>query len=518
MLYMRSKKSPMRRIRMRWNLVRACLWIFIFSPYVLASPAESRQLSLAESTDLIARWLISWGDSISNDLKTRVSPQILFGIAGSSIYGGCIDQAGIAIIPGSFFCPKTNTIVLEVSQLEGLRRQFGDGAVVYAVAHEFGHWLQTVVNAKRAMPAYELQADCIAGVILRNAATKISLTSDDLNEMTSAANAIGGGTHGTGQQRKNSLEIGYASGNLNTCFSANNQIASATRQSLGRTNILPAPPPRGSIPATDRQDKLPPKDVPVSSDIIWIRPYPGNLSEKTFIGATVATSIAEVRSQHNKELLAVSDVQPSGSGYTFTFQLPYRNTFDKRYEKLTYSGFIACNKSPVGQMLNALNSDEEFNRLALTAVFYSLCPTARIPARQKVDSASTRPFDADLPRNYESYRVGSVHKYNCGNSQCDHDLTLGLIHGRGKSFLVRASDVKPISESPSWRFVKGYELQITIENADNGYAYLQKTARVACYQKGARADGLISGYWPFNVRHYENEFWGSMARESLCNS
>jgi predicted metalloprotease len=168
---------------MRWSTIGPCLCIFLGLQYTLAAPAASRQLSLAESTDLIARWLVSWGDNISNKLKTIPSPQILFGIAGSNVYGGCIDQAGIAIIPGSFFCPKTNTIVLEVSQLEDLRRRFGDGAVVYAVAHEFGHWLQMVVNQKRVMPNYELQADCIAGVVLKNAAKSISLSSTDLRKL-----------------------------------------------------------------------------------------------------------------------------------------------------------------------------------------------------------------------------------------------------------------------------------------------------------------------------------------------
>lgn len=256
--------------------------------------------------------------------------------------------------------------------------------------------------------------------------------------------------------------------------------------------------------------------VPVSSDVLWIRPYPGNLNEKTFIGTTVPISIAEIRTPLHKELLDLSDVQPSGSGYTFTYQLAYRNTFDRRYEKLAHSAFIACDKSPEEQPLDIITSDGNFNRLASTAVFYSLCPTASIPAKQKIDSANVRPFDAYLPRNYESYRIGSVHQYECASGQCAQDLTLGLIHSRGKSFLVKASDVDPITESPSWRFAKGYEFQIVIENADDGRSYLKKTARVACYQKGARADGLVSGYWPFNVRHYENEFWGSLVRESLC--
>ena len=503
---------------MRWSALGRCLIIFLGFHCALMAPAVSRQLSLAESTDLIARWLVSWGDNISNKLKTIPSPQILFGIAGSNVYGGCIDQAGVAIIPGSFFCPKTNTIVLEVSQLENLRRRFGDGAVVYAVAHEFGHWLQMVVNEKRVMPNYELQADCIAGVVLQNAAKTISLAPSDLNEMASAANAIGGGNHGTGQQRVQALAVGFASGNLNSCFDVNSQGVSIARSSSDSKTRLPNPPPRGSIPATDRQDQLPPKAVPVSSEILWIRPYRGNLSEKTYIGTTVSQSIAEIITPSNKELLNVSDVKASGSGYAFNYTLPYRNTYERRFEKLAHANFISCDKDPAEQAVNIVESDSSFNRLASTAIFYSLCPTARIPAKQNIDIAHQRSFDIYLPKNYESYRVGSVHEIECGNGQCTTSSVLGLIHARGKSFLVKASGIKRIAESPSWRFVNGYEFQVAIEDADSGVSYVTKTARISCYQKGARADGLVSGYWPFNVSYHENEFWGSLARESLCNT
>lgn len=495
------------------------VFVWLCLQTISAMPAKTQQLSLAESTDLIARWLVAWGDRVSDKFRTISSPQILFGISGTNVYGGCTDRDGIAMIPGSFFCPRTNTIVLEVNQLETLRRRFGDGAVVYAVAHEFGHWLQLALSLKRVYPDYELQADCLAGALLKNANAAISLDSDDLAEMARTANAIGGGDHGSGQQRVDALAFGFTSGNVSSCIEEKQStVQTAQSHQIIKESKLPNTPPKTAIPVVARQDQLPKKAVPISPRILWIRPYAGNLSEKTYFGSSISRSISEIRTSNTKELIAISDVESFENGFRFNYSLPYRNTYERRNEKLIFDSFIACNKAPEDQVVNVVENDISFNRLASTAIFYSVCPTASIPSRLNIDSGNTKATNRYLPKNYESYRIGSIHKIDCSKNDCTGVQTLGLVHARGKSFLIKASKINRISENIAWRFSNGYEFIISIQDADSGEKYIQNLARVSCYQKGARANGLISGYWPFRVTHQENEFWGGLAREALCES
>jgi hypothetical protein len=92
----------------------------------------ARELSTEEAVHALAVTLTEAGEKAFNKNRRFPSPQILFGIGGTYAYGSCQSPSGSTRIPGSFYCAKTNTIVLEYKQLESLRRSFGDGAVVYA--------------------------------------------------------------------------------------------------------------------------------------------------------------------------------------------------------------------------------------------------------------------------------------------------------------------------------------------------------------------------------------------------
>ena len=147
------------------------IWIniFVFSIIATALPSYSRELSLLEATDLIASEIIKY---LKRNYNRSTSPQIMFGIKTTKIYGGCEDRPGNENqhIWGSFFCSPTNTIILEPEQLEGLRNRNGDGAIAYAIAHEVGHWIQSRASTSPLIetrnPARELQADCLAGHLM----------------------------------------------------------------------------------------------------------------------------------------------------------------------------------------------------------------------------------------------------------------------------------------------------------------------------------------------------------------
>jgi hypothetical protein len=197
-----------------------------FSPIILAllaiaatmpGPCLASELSTQEAVHALAVILTEAGEATFNKFGKLPTPQILFGIGGTHAYGSCQSASGSIRIPGSFYCAKTNTILLEYQQLEELRRSFGDGAIIYALAHEYAHYIQTIMGIQNPITTQELQADCIAGVLLYSTAEKLGLNDSDIREIISTARAVGGGTHGTPEERAAAVFIGLKYGSFPTC-------------------------------------------------------------------------------------------------------------------------------------------------------------------------------------------------------------------------------------------------------------------------------------------------------------
>jgi hypothetical protein len=181
------------------------------------TPSLARELSTQEAVHALAVALTWAGEQAFNQKGKFPSPQILFGIGGTYAYGSCQSASGSTRIPGSFYCEKTNTIVLEYQQLETLRSRFGDGAVVYALAHEYAHYLQKVFGLKAPITIQELQADCMAGAILKASEGLIGLDQGDIQEVILTAAAIGGGDHGSPEQRASAVMLGLEHGDISVC-------------------------------------------------------------------------------------------------------------------------------------------------------------------------------------------------------------------------------------------------------------------------------------------------------------
>ena len=158
---------------------------------------------------------------------------------------------------GPFYCPADQKVYLDLSFFQELDQRFGapgDFAQAYVIAHEVGHHVQNLVgtsgkvlqaqqraNSKAEANQYsvmlELQADCYAGVWARDAAPRLNITDEDIQEGLRAATAIGDDTlqraaqgrvvpdaftHGSSEQRAKWLMVGMKSGDPNACdtFSA----------------------------------------------------------------------------------------------------------------------------------------------------------------------------------------------------------------------------------------------------------------------------------------------------------
>ncbi len=128
----------------------------------------------------------------------------------SDIYNGALDHA----LPGSS---------------QGFGRTYGDFAVAYIVAHEYGHQIQDELGMferyGQQVPtmAFELQADCYAGAWANSANQENRLEDGDVEEALDAALAVGDfdtanpGHHGTPEQRREAWLSGFESADPAAC-------------------------------------------------------------------------------------------------------------------------------------------------------------------------------------------------------------------------------------------------------------------------------------------------------------
>jgi len=159
---------------------------------------------------------------------------------------------------GPFYCPLDQKVYLDLSFFQELDQKFGapgDFAQAYVIAHEVGHHVQNLIGTaeqvqKRQQGArskaeanqysvmLELQADCYAGVWARDAASRLNITQQDIDEGLRAATAIGDDTlqraaqgrvvpdaftHGSSEQRARWLKVGMDSGDPNACDTFNSR-------------------------------------------------------------------------------------------------------------------------------------------------------------------------------------------------------------------------------------------------------------------------------------------------------
>ena len=157
---------------------------------------------------------------------------------------------------GPFYCAADRKIYLDLQFFDDLQSKYrapGDASMAYVVAHEVGHHAQNLLGllgkshqemsaapnsviANNISVKVELQADCYSGVWAYHAGRMFSIfETNDLVEASNAAAAVGDDTlqklagfkvvmldkftHGSASDRSKWLNVGIATGNMDSCTS-----------------------------------------------------------------------------------------------------------------------------------------------------------------------------------------------------------------------------------------------------------------------------------------------------------
>lgn len=190
------------------------------APVGLALPSSAAQEAINQSVETFAEYLLRHWQKDPR-LKGSMPPQIITSIgAGSKVVGGCVSIMNGNVsreVGGTSYCPPTNTMFIVVDQLRPLHEAYGHVAVAYALAHEYGHYLQHRFGIDADLMLLELQADCLAGVILGQGSAELGIQQKDVTDIARTAYAIGDTSHGTGDQRAYAVYTGLGQASELTC-------------------------------------------------------------------------------------------------------------------------------------------------------------------------------------------------------------------------------------------------------------------------------------------------------------
>ena len=205
------------------------------------APCPSAELATCYRWDQMPEFAGTGARMVTDYLKAiGISPESLpaltFVASGRTARSQCVDMNGNEIQNdrSNDYCPTDNAVYIGQDTLWDSYRQFGPAGPISGLAHEYGHFLQSVVhvpNPGRASETiqHEDQADCFSGAFmgfLRDRGSIEYRTDVDSVERyltATASDDAPGRDHGTAAERIDSFSLGY-----NTGLPACNQFFPAT--------------------------------------------------------------------------------------------------------------------------------------------------------------------------------------------------------------------------------------------------------------------------------------------------
>lgn len=213
--------SHMRRV---WyalrHLRRWCQFVAVATVALAATPSAA---AIPMPTDPLG--FVAVADQMLRDYAAQRStptPHLVSVAAGTTMPSPCPDAFGdrTQYDWSLDYCPTDNTVYVGQERLWDTYRQYGPGATVSGLAHEYGHVIQSATGVPAPATAddtirHEEQADCVSGDViayLQDRGTPAEL--DDIQRyLTATASIEGPGRdHGTAEERIRSFTLGYDGG------------------------------------------------------------------------------------------------------------------------------------------------------------------------------------------------------------------------------------------------------------------------------------------------------------------
>ena len=209
MLRVNNSKTIRMNVSILSMFKRCAINGFAAIALLLAVSTEGKAQSMDNVINATTSFLVrDWVND--EDYNEWLPPQVMAIPPSTKIFGACGDwlEGDHVGETGSYYCPSTHTIILDIEQLRWFYSEFGASAVAYVVAHEFGHAMQNRFDDFPNGSAKELQADCFAGILIKIGSDELGVTRRDVLDMSYAAYGIGSTSHGTGAQRSYALMTG----------------------------------------------------------------------------------------------------------------------------------------------------------------------------------------------------------------------------------------------------------------------------------------------------------------------
>ncbi|MFM7676546.1 MAG: hypothetical protein ACKO5F_13425 [Synechococcus sp.] len=206
-----------RRHRIHLGALSVSAAVGLFS--LSAEPARAVE-SMEQTIERYSQYILAiW--KLDPQLSQVPPPQIISSIsANTKVFGGCAAVISDHLrfeVGGTSYCPATNTIFVVVDQLRPFYEAYGPAAIGYALAHEYGHYIQAKFQIQSDTVHLELQADCLAGSILGQNPEATGVRQPEIPLIAQTAYKLGSASHGTGDQRAFAVYTGLGQSGELTC-------------------------------------------------------------------------------------------------------------------------------------------------------------------------------------------------------------------------------------------------------------------------------------------------------------
>jgi predicted metalloprotease len=163
--------------------------------------SDLEQVVQSPTVDIDSFWNGAFGDLG----QSWVNPKFI--TFGETIETGCGDA--VPEDSGPFYCPSDQTVYLDYQEMTNDMLPFGIIVIQVMIAHEIGHHVQALLDLSGCSDtdcgaagnslAIELQADCLAGAWMRDAAARDVVSKQDLKRVEVGVKTYFGDPPGTSQ-------------------------------------------------------------------------------------------------------------------------------------------------------------------------------------------------------------------------------------------------------------------------------------------------------------------------------